>query len=493
VNGNMTVTANFTKNPTYSLTVEKNQSTGGTTTPTGSMSNISAGTQINIKAEAASGYTFANWTITGNGAIANASSASTSVTVNGDVTVTANFTLIPTYTLTVGKNPAAGGTTTPTNSQSNIKAGEKVSITATAASCYKFTNWTITGSGTIDNAASALTSVTVNGNVTVTANFQQNQYTLTTNVSGSGSVSRSPNQTTYACGTSVTLTATPASDNYAFDGWAGAATGMTNPLTITMDGNKTLTAKFRAKVQKRDSIDHSSGTHNYQFNKGFPATVEVYAFGAGGGGAGGSDYCHNCVFLADRRVGGYLNIISGGAGGGGGATYSTFDIFSTTTFTIEVGAGGVRGQGISSGTANDGDWNYGESGKDGGPSKVIAGSVTINAGGGGGGCGQGCFSKTSFVPKEGAVTPAAGGAGGAGKMNGKNGQNGMYDSKKGDEKNPVTVPQGGAGGSIDDVPGYGTISAGNGGRGGYDHPREPTSNGISGGNGRVIIKFTWWE
>ena len=39
------------------------------------------------------------------------------------------------------------------------------------------------------------------------------------------------------------LTATPAS-GYVFTGWSGSATGTTNPLTVTMDANKSVTATF---------------------------------------------------------------------------------------------------------------------------------------------------------------------------------------------------------------------------------------------------------
>ena len=69
------------------------------------------------------------------------------------------------------------------------------------------------------------------------------QYTLTATVSGSGTVSRSPMSATYAGGTSVTLTATPAA-GADFAGWTGAATGVTNPVTIKILGNTTVTANF---------------------------------------------------------------------------------------------------------------------------------------------------------------------------------------------------------------------------------------------------------
>jgi uncharacterized repeat protein (TIGR02543 family) len=69
------------------------------------------------------------------------------------------------------------------------------------------------------------------------------QYTLTVNTSGQGSVSLNPSGGTYAAGTVVTLTAAPDS-GWQFDGWSGDLSGSTNPATITMNSNKTVTANF---------------------------------------------------------------------------------------------------------------------------------------------------------------------------------------------------------------------------------------------------------
>ncbi len=71
----------------------------------------------------------------------------------------------------------------------------------------------------------------------------QNQYTLTVNTTGQGSVTKTPDQSTYADGTVVTLTATPTAD-WSFSSWSGDLSGNTNPTTITMNGNKTATASF---------------------------------------------------------------------------------------------------------------------------------------------------------------------------------------------------------------------------------------------------------
>ena len=68
------------------------------------------------------------------------------------------------------------------------------------------------------------------------------QYTLTTSVaSGQGSIT--PSSGSYEEGASVTVTA-KASEGYAFDRWGGDLSGSTNPATITMNSNKTISAYF---------------------------------------------------------------------------------------------------------------------------------------------------------------------------------------------------------------------------------------------------------
>jgi uncharacterized repeat protein (TIGR02543 family) len=85
------------------------------------------------------------------------------------------------------------------------------------------------------------------GSKNVTANFAinpANTFTLTA-IALNGTVTKSPNQLTYNNGTIVALTA-DAAKGYHFTGWSGNLSGTTNPINITMNGNKTVTANFAA-------------------------------------------------------------------------------------------------------------------------------------------------------------------------------------------------------------------------------------------------------
>ncbi|MDF1838373.1 MAG: DUF1349 domain-containing protein, partial [Planctomycetota bacterium] len=69
-------------------------------------------------------------------------------------------------------------------------------------------------------------------------------FTLTTSVpGGGGSIQVSPAQANYDCGESVSLTAT-AQGGYHFVGWGGDGSGVSNPLSVNVNGNTNITAQF---------------------------------------------------------------------------------------------------------------------------------------------------------------------------------------------------------------------------------------------------------
>ena len=61
------------------------------------------------------------------------------------------------------------------------------------------------------------------------------KFDLAISASEGGSVDTSGGS--YDSNSSVTITASPA-DGYEFTGWSGNASGSTNPLTVTVNGNK---------------------------------------------------------------------------------------------------------------------------------------------------------------------------------------------------------------------------------------------------------------
>ncbi len=135
-----------------------------------------------------------------------------------NVTLTANFEEYTEteYTLTLEANPEAGGTL---EGAGEYEEGEEVSVTAIAKEGWGFINWT-GDTQHIDDADSETATVTIPAeNITLTANFQKQNFDLTIEIDGEGS------ETKFGAGThsvefdeEVTLIA-DADDGWQFVNW----------------------------------------------------------------------------------------------------------------------------------------------------------------------------------------------------------------------------------------------------------------------------------
>jgi hypothetical protein len=74
-------------------------------------------------------------------------------------------------------------------------------------------------------------------------------YTLKTSVQGTGTLFPAPGTSQILSGTEITLTATP-SIGWVFSRWEGDLTGSTNPITFTMNANKSIKAVFVQQIQR---------------------------------------------------------------------------------------------------------------------------------------------------------------------------------------------------------------------------------------------------
>uniref|UniRef100_UPI00262B9265 InlB B-repeat-containing protein n=1 Tax=uncultured Tenacibaculum sp. TaxID=174713 RepID=UPI00262B9265 len=177
------------------------------------------------------------------------------------------------FTLTLNSsNGSVAKTPDPENINNNdYDNGTNVTLTATPNAGYQFDGWSGDASGTTNPL-----TITMDADKTVTAVFSKIQHTLTTNATN-GTIARNPNTPsagTYDFGTDVVLTATP-NAGYQFDGWSGDASGTTNPLTITMDADKTVTAVF-SKIQHTLTTNATKGTISRNPNT---PTAGTYDFG----------------------------------------------------------------------------------------------------------------------------------------------------------------------------------------------------------------------
>ena len=72
------------------------------------------------------------------------------------------------------------------------------------------------------------------------------EYTLSVSVSPSGGGSVDPDGGAYKGDSEIIITAIP-SEGFVFDRWSGDANGTSEKASITMDGNKSVTANFSRK------------------------------------------------------------------------------------------------------------------------------------------------------------------------------------------------------------------------------------------------------
>ena len=143
------------------------------------------------------------------------------------------------HTLFTSSNPINGGSVTP--SKAEYDNGEFAQITAIASSEYVFQNWTgASGSETI-------TSVIMDMDKLVTANFIKKKYALNIETVGQGNVTekliKSGTVSNYNSGSIIEVEAVP-SEGWKFSEWQGDISGQKNPYIINLISDKSIKAVF---------------------------------------------------------------------------------------------------------------------------------------------------------------------------------------------------------------------------------------------------------
>lgn len=176
------------------------------------------------------------------------------ITMDSDKTVKAVFeSTAPKVTLTVDTLGLGHVELNPEPVDGHYNQGTEVILTAVPQTNWHFVEWL----GDVTGSANPMT-FTVDSNMTVTASFLSDftQFTLNLTVDGQGSIAAEPAPTlgTYDSSTVVRLTSTP-DPGWEFTGWSGDLGGSTNPETIEMNFNKSVTATFSEIVFQTHSLE----------------------------------------------------------------------------------------------------------------------------------------------------------------------------------------------------------------------------------------------
>jgi len=238
----------------YGLTVTKGGAGSGTVTsaPAGIACGLDCsetythGTSVTLTATPAVGSTFTGWTgaCTGTGSCV--------VTMNAAKTVTATFA-ITTYTLTY--TAGTGGTISGTSPQPVNHGASGSLVTAVADAGYHFLSW----SDSILTTARTDTNVTAN--LSVTASFAINEYSVTFDANG-GTGSMTVQTRNYNAAAALTAN-TFSRTGYTFAGWNAAAngsgTGYADGASYGFTANATLYAQWTIN-QYTVTFDANGGT-----------------------------------------------------------------------------------------------------------------------------------------------------------------------------------------------------------------------------------------
>ncbi|MAV42159.1 MAG: hypothetical protein CMC32_01575, partial [Flavobacteriaceae bacterium] len=207
---------------------------GGTVSTTGG--EYGEGKSVTITATPSAQYQFVNWS---NGSTENP----ITITLMADQLLTANFTKVKhsLTLLTVGEGTISEELISSGRS-TEYTSGSVVQLRATASDEWVFVGW----SGSVTSTDNPV-SISIGDPKEITATFEKKMYPLTVNTQGEGSVTEtvisSGKSTDYNSGTLVELRAVPV-QGWVFHSWSGAVTGIENPVQLTVDQAKEVTAVF---------------------------------------------------------------------------------------------------------------------------------------------------------------------------------------------------------------------------------------------------------
>ncbi len=230
-------------------------------------------------------------------------------------------------TLTVVTNITPPGIAAQPQSQTVI-AGQSATFTVTATGTaplsyqWRFNAVPIAGATgsaytrsnvQVADAGSYSVVITNGGGSTNSANAVLTVNCLLTATAGNGgTVSKSPDQASYAANAVVTLTATT-NTGYTFTGWSGDAAGANNPLSVTMTTNKTITANFGSTAPEIviDNTDPgwTDTSPSASWTVGSSALVPKiganYLYGAG---SGSSSITRSCRWTPEIGIAGLYDV-----------------------------------------------------------------------------------------------------------------------------------------------------------------------------------------
>jgi uncharacterized repeat protein (TIGR02543 family) len=265
---NLTLYAQWTTDPTYTVTYNGNGSTGGTV-PTDSsayVQNASVTVLGNTGSLVKTGNTFTGWNTEADGSGTSYAAGTTFSMGMANLTLYAQWTTDPTYTVTYNGNGSMGGIV-PTDSSAYVQ-NASVTVLGNTGSLVKtgntFAGWNTAANGSGTSYAAGATFSIWAANVTLYAKWTAIppvSYTVNFDPDGGSAVA---SVTGVSTGATISAPTAPTKNGYTFEGWYKEANHTTpwNFGTDTVTGNITLYAKWTAipPVTYTVSFDSDGGS-----------------------------------------------------------------------------------------------------------------------------------------------------------------------------------------------------------------------------------------
>ena len=261
--------------PSYTITPSVNNSTMGSATVSGT--TITASPNDGYRVSTSTPYTITE----GAANVSNISQDGNTftVTASGDCTVQINFEAIPTHTLSSAVSPVGAGTVTL--GSATMAEGSTTTATAAANAGYKFTGWSITGTGTtLSSTSDNPTTVTIGtADATVTATFEA-VTTYEINWSVNGEIQKTDNiEENTAITFPTSITGIP--DGYVLKGWvveANKISGTQNTApTYVESANSTADITYYA-VMAVGETSSATATLELKSTEGYSSSYSDQTF-----------------------------------------------------------------------------------------------------------------------------------------------------------------------------------------------------------------------
>lgn len=250
----------------------------GGSTPSAISYYSDTGTALTLPSTSRSGYTFNGWyTASSGGSYVGGSGSGYTASASANTTLYAQWTAIPTYSVTYAGNGNTSGTV-PTDGStyaSGATVTSKTNSGSLAKTGYTFGGWSISSGGTV-SAGSTFTMPS--SAVTLTAIWNSNTYTITFDSQGGNAV----NAISGTYGSQYGTLPTPTRTGYTFNGWFTATNGGGTQIssTTTYSSSYTVYASW-TEITYPIYFSANNGTggpsspqyKSYSSNFTIPATV----------------------------------------------------------------------------------------------------------------------------------------------------------------------------------------------------------------------------